>query len=66
MTYEKQRHTATNRTPSVVEVRRTVRQALSLAPDGTLVWDTLIVADPLPWAPEASAPEPSRRIYKKG
>jgi hypothetical protein len=66
MTYSRIRITAPNRTPSVIVVRRTGRQALSMETDGTLVVDTLIVADPLPWAQDAPSPTSVRSTYKKG
>jgi hypothetical protein len=66
MTYSRIRITAPNQTPSASVIRRTVRQALSIEADGTLVVESLIGADPLPWAQEAPTPTPVRSIYKKG
>jgi hypothetical protein len=66
MTYSRIKITALNRTPSISELRRTVRQALSMEADGTLAVESLIVADPLPWAQEAPSPTPVRSTYKKG
>ena|SRR5579864_1605386 len=65
MTHERIKIIAPNRTPSVNELRRTVRQALSMEADGTLVVESLIVADPLPWAQEAPSPTSVRSTYKK-
>ncbi|HYN08195.1 MAG TPA: hypothetical protein VES67_12455 [Vicinamibacterales bacterium] len=65
MTYEKQRTTAPGRTPAFAETRRTVREAISLEADGALVWESLIVADPLPWGRAVATPTPFRRIYRK-
>jgi hypothetical protein len=66
MTYSRIRTTAPSRTPAVSVMRQTVRQSLSLETDGTLVVESLIVADPLPWALEAPSPAPVRSTYKKG
>jgi len=66
MTYQKQRMIAPSLTPSESVGRRTIRDAFSLDADGTLTWETLIVADPSPWGHEAPTPTPSRRVYKKG
>ena len=65
MTYDKERTIAPRMTPSESVRRRTIRDAISLEADGTLIWETLIVADPSPWGHEASTPTPSRRVYKK-
>jgi hypothetical protein len=65
MTYETERIAAPSLTPAVARIRKTIRHTLSLAADGTLVWETLILADPLPWGREVSAPTPSRKIYTR-
>ena|SRR5579863_5923053 len=65
MTYDRIKITAPNLT-SVSVIRRTVRQGWSMEADGTLVIESLIVADPLPWGQEAPSPTPVRRTYKKG
>jgi hypothetical protein len=59
MTYSK------NKTTSGNVMRRTVRQALSMEANGTLVVDSLIVADPLPREHEPPSPTPVRSIYNK-
>jgi hypothetical protein len=66
MTYQKLGTTAPARSPAFVETRRTVRDAISIDQDGLLVWETLIVADPLPWGREVKTPVPFRRTFKKG
>jgi hypothetical protein len=65
MTYERIRVTTPQRTPAEILIRRTVRETLMLAPDGTLVWETLIVPDPFPGSRETPAPTPFRRVFKR-
>jgi hypothetical protein len=65
MTYSRIKTTVPWLTPSVYVMRRTERQGLSMEADGTLVVESLTVADPLPWAPEAPSPTPVRSTYKK-
>jgi hypothetical protein len=65
MRYEKGRITAPSLTPSVVIVRRTVREALELLADGSLVWETLTVSDPLPWNRPSTSPTAFQKIYKR-
>jgi hypothetical protein len=65
MTYNRIKITDPSRTPSVNVVRQTVRQALSMEANGTLVVEKLIVSDPLPWAHEQPSPTPVRSIYNK-
>jgi hypothetical protein len=45
--------------------RQTVRKALSLGADGTLVVETLIVADPRPRERRQDPPQVSRDVYRK-
>jgi hypothetical protein len=66
MTYNKNKIRSPSTPPSGIVIRRTVRQALSMEANGTLVVETLIVADPLPSAHEAPSPTPVRSTYKKG
>ena len=66
MTYNRIKTTAPSLTPPVSETRQTVRQALSMDADGTLVVESLIVADPLAWATDAPSPTQVRSIYTKG
>ena len=55
-----------------VTIRRTIRQALTLSADGSLIGESLIVADPIPGAfffnageMEQPAPVPVRSIYRR-
>jgi hypothetical protein len=66
MTYDRIKIIAPSLTPSVNLIRRTVRQALSMEANGTLVVESLIVADPLSPAHEQPSPTPVRSTYKKG
>ena len=65
MLYNKSRTIAPDRTPASVLTRQTVRQALSLDAQGSLVVESLIVADPSPWGRKSTSPTPVRSIYKK-
>ena len=50
-------------TPKVA--RRVIRKALSLDADGSLVAESLIVADPFPGEQAQDAPVPIRSVYRK-
>jgi hypothetical protein len=66
MTYNKLRTNRPNATPATTVTRQTVRRAFTLEADGSLVVESLIVADPLPFAPEQPSPTPVRSVYRKG
>ena len=63
--YENEKITRPKQTPDVVVLRRMVRDTIELASDGTLVWETLTLADPMPWSDQAPTPTPFRRIFKR-
>lgn len=67
VTHNIQMVTAPNRTPSEVQVERTVRYTLTLGADGRLDVEQLMVADPLPWpSPSRMGPLDTRTtVYKK-
>lgn len=66
MTYERVRVNTPSRTPSVTVIRRTVRESLSLDETGSLVWETLVLADPFPGqTQDATSPTPWRRVFKR-
>ena len=50
-------------TPKVT--RRVIRKAFSLDADGTLIAESLIVAEPFPGEQPQDAPVPIRSVYRK-
>jgi hypothetical protein len=47
-----------------ITIRRTIRQALTLGADGSLIGESLIVADPVAGS-EQAAPVPVRSVYRR-
>lgn len=49
----------------VTHIRKTTRESLTLAADGTLAWEVLTLSDPIPGSGEAATPAPVRRVFKR-
>jgi hypothetical protein len=46
-------------------IRKTTRESLTLAADGTLEWEILTLSDPIPGGGETPTPTPMRRVFKR-
>ena len=63
MKYERHRHTAADGTAT--SIRRTIQEIVTLSADGSLVWETVQLSDPLPGSSQAAAPTQFRRVFKR-